>query len=150
MPEIGHVARTEWWPRVPASRSVRLGGAPILSDSGERDRFRIRAADEMMDSGRGNIALGAKWRADAIAQLRMTMSVAEIAARLGLSRAAIYAALDEAPTPEQFSAQDVLDRGVEIALRDYLAAVKDADLWIRPFFESRLVLTDERKKRLPK
>jgi hypothetical protein len=106
----------------------------------------IEAADEMMDGGRDQIASGAQWRSDTMAILRRTHTVAEIADRLKISRAAVYAALNESdPNIEERTPQDFLDAAVAVQLREYLSATEDAKRFIEPFFKDGVLLTDERK-----
>lgn len=105
----------------------------------------IGAAEDMMEEGRDSVARGARWRAESMAMLRKEMPVSEIADRLGISRAAVYAALSEVP-PADSRPEEFLDAGVEVALKDYLVALDGAKEAIDPFFNSGLVLTDERRE----
>ena len=57
----------------------------------------VKAAEIQMDRLRWEISNNAQWRAQKLGQLKQMMPVPQIADRLGVTRQAIYAALNEDP-----------------------------------------------------
>ena len=57
----------------------------------------VKAAEIQMDRLRWEISTNAQWRAQKLGQLKQMMPVPQIADRLGVTRQAIYAALNEDP-----------------------------------------------------
>jgi hypothetical protein len=106
----------------------------------------VHAAEEMMDHARGRTAEAAQWRAESLSALRHYMSVQEIADRLGVQRAAVYAALNNAAEEEKAETNRLRQESIKSALQELHSALKDAQYWIAPFFETDLVLTAERRQ----